>query len=276
MALEKEKNLVEQNIFSNAAPSEHFEVKHTKAETMTAHSTTSKTQSYDYEERVKEVYSRFATEAKDDFGKYLDDDDGDDSKDEDMADRKFSASHEVRPKNNLDTEVMQHKKRLDMCGLYELEAPPSKPYPNRYAEHDPSNQGALSNIKNKIKNFFFSDRDTLYVDADSQPRTIQAIQYDSSKIGYQNGSTYEKYYSDVEGLRDFDNDARVNNFKYNPNLKIAVMDDELNLHYGKAHSAVMGKDDAKKSKSLNKKLTSFFSKVRSVKDQHTSSSAINS
>ncbi len=284
LCLEKEKNLIEQkeNIYYNNPESTCCNIKNNTAtnsvaktvENMSEQASESKDdQKNDYEQKVMNAYNRFATEANDDFGKYLDDEDDcvvesnkkkPERKSTDIITANSNNGTRAVSKTNANTD----KTQFDMCGLYALEAPPlAKDY--RTNMQDSTNQGgALYSLKNKIKNFFSgNDRDN-YATAD-YARTIQAVQYGSSKIGHQSGYDYDEYYSQVKKLRDFDTDARVNNFKYNPNLNIAVMDDELNLHFKKAHPACMDNNNAnphKKNKSL--KLPSFFSKVKLNRDQN--------
>ena len=137
----------------------------------------------------------------------------------------------------------------DMCGLFQLEpSPKEKERMEKYQQ----NKKGLGGLKNKIKQFFASDGNTVphHQHEPAHPKTtqnkrtsalpqyyypdrsIQSVDYRNSKIGYM-GASKDQYYSQIDELRNFDMEARMKNYKYNPNNKVAIMDDSLQLHYSK-------------------------------------------
>ena len=164
----------------------------------------------------------------------------------------------------------------DMSGFYSVELSPKEKERLEKLKQQSQQQskGGLAGLKNKIKSLFtledssynlqaapaqnyppigYDDVELSGLDSEENqanhyyfPRTIQDVQFGSSKIGYKESEEeYKEYYNQVDDLRKFDYEARVNNFKWKPNDNVAIMDDDMNLKYTKANK--LNKESTKSS-----------------------------
>lgn len=203
--------------------------------------------------------------------------------------RKKKGSDSSDPKES--TEQPKLPTYTDMCGWHTLELPP-KAKEQFEKMKDEQSKGGIAGLKNKIKNFFTNDSSNDYynnygsygyhqpstkikddddndkfieVDPDLHsyyvPRTIQDVQYGSSKIGFQAGQSYDHYYNQVNDLRSFDEDLRTNNLKYQSNHYVAVMDDEFNVQYTKSNKLKANRNNNDNSKVENPKKQNKFNKI---------------
>ena len=184
-----------------------------------------------------------------------------------------SDSVAMEPKQPQQTEPHM----TDMCGFYSIELPPKEKERLEKLKQQQS-KGGLTGLKNKIKQLFTPDesynlqKPPTYLEPlsnlDSEdgalpqryayyPRTIQDVQFGSSKIGFQAGQAYDEYYNQVDDLRQFDHDARVNNYKWRLNENVAILDDDLNVKITKSDKLDYKNKESKNNTGPTKKPSKF-------------------
>jgi hypothetical protein len=219
--------------------------------------------------------------------------------------RKNSSAKANDSSDSLENEKQTKEYQVtDMCGFYAMELSPKEKerMEKLKQQQQQQNKGGFAGLKNKIKSLFTLEDNSYNLQAptpahtamgyddvelsglDSEdikthnyylPRTINDIQYGSSKIGYQNDEEgYKEYYNQVDDLRKFDEEARVNNLKWRPNDNIAIMDDDLNVKYTKSKhlskesnskKTTSSEKSTKKQTKFNKLTEAIISKAKSLR-----------
>ena len=257
-------------------------------------------------QQANDDFGKYLEDDDDDIDKAINNDRKTNFESRSINDGRRQSSKKIRKNstskiNNSSESIEKQQQQTDMCGFYAMELSPKEKERMEKLKQQ-QNKGGFAGLKSKIKSLFtLEDNNSYNLQApvhhampmgyddvelsglDSEdiqshnyylPRTINDVQYGSSKIGYQNDEEgYKEYYNQVDDLRKFDYEARVNNLKWRPNDNVAIMDDDLNVKYTKSKNLSKesksknsnNEKPAKKQNKFNRLTEAIISKAKSLR-----------